>query len=434
MAISAFSAAQAIDLRIYPSFAEVRQSLSLKAVPDGGAALELPFSTAGWNWIQPSSLSWSGSTLTRVHLLPGISAWLKSQEGQPVTLLRAGMTPLRGVLVRAADLLVKLNSGEFLNVQASELAFAQQPPRDWANGEVRLRLEANSAQSGVLSYRTRGLSWAARYELLAAESQAKFSALADIRNASNETFKAENVDLYAGDVRQPQNSGYAAQNGVSQQAAVGAGAVPVIPGADGSSNIASLGEMRGLQRYALTGSLKLMPLETLTLPFLQPKLSNFARYEQITAYFQTTEAAGSANRHYKLTPDLSMPMGTVDVREDGALVGSVQLSATQAGRGIDLDLGRDPELRFIRSVKRLSQEKNGAGKILNTTYQVTYTLTSSKALPVRVQVREQVYARAVVVDAGTPQAGQVNVTRAVDVPAGGKASITFKLKLADQPG
>ena len=44
-------------------------------------------------------------------------------------------------------------------------------------------------------------------------------------------------------------------------------------------------------------------------------------------------------------------------------------------------------------------------------------------------VREQWYARSSSVDGQSPQPGQVTLTRQVDVPAGGKASLTFKLKI-----
>ncbi|WP_245872780.1 hypothetical protein [Deinococcus planocerae] len=67
--------------------------------------------------------------------------------------------------------------------------------------------------------------------------------------------------------------------------------------------------------------------------------------------------------------------------------------------------------------------------MLSTTYQVTYTLTSTKTRPTRVQVREQVYGRALAVDGQAVQGTQVNVERRVDVPAGGQAKITFKLKV-----
>lgn len=418
--------AHATDLRVYPSFAEVRQEVILKA----GAA-EVTFPRAAWEWVQPSSLSWAGAPLGRIHTLPLGSDWLATQEGQPVSVLRPGMPALRGVLVRAEDLTVKLDSGEFITAQRSELAFASLPPADGLSDVVRVRLEAsdNAKPSGQLSYRTLALSWQPRYELRASGAQAALSALADIRNLGPEVFAVQNVDLYAGDVRMVQNDGLVQKTATMQL--VSGMPVPVIPGASGAGTggMVSLGEVRGLQRYTLPGGLSLNRLETLTVPFLQPKLSNFLRYERITSYFEPVERSGRANRHYKFTPDLSMPTGIVDVREDGALVGSVPLPAAQAGRSIDLDLGGDPELRYTRTVKRLSQEKSPDGKILSTTYQVTFALTSTKALPVRVQVREQAYGRFVAVDGQTQTGQQINVERGVDVPAGGKASISFKLKI-----
>ena len=105
------------------------------------------------------------------------------------------------------------------------------------------------------------------------------------------------------------------------------------------------------------------------------------------------------------------------------------MPATQAGRPVDLDLGADNELRYVRTVKQLAQEKNPAGRVLSTTFRVTYALTSTKSTSVRAQVREQVYGRPLAVDGKAVQGQQITVERGVEVPAGGKASLTFTLKL-----
>ncbi|PNY81688.1 DUF4139 domain-containing protein [Deinococcus koreensis] len=415
-------AARAADLRFYPSFGEVSQTVK------AGAAPELTFTRPAWALVQPGSLRWTGSALRRLRSVPVDNAWLSAQEGQAVTVLRAGLPPLPGTLIRAADLLVKLDSGNALNVRPDELVFAGTPPRGWAQPGVRVTFDVEAAPTGQISYRTNALSWQPRYELSASGSAAKLSALADLRNGGEGAFQGEKVELFAGQILNvqpmpapmPVSPTQAQTDSVAMNAMLGSG-----------GGLAPLGELRGLQRYALKGGLTLGAGETLTLPFLQPKVSAFTRYERITSYFDRSERSGSANRHYKFTPDLSLPAGPLSVLEDGALVGTVTLPAAQAGRPIDLDLGSDPELRYLRTVRQLSLEKSPDGKVLSTTLQVTYALTSTKALPIRVQLREQVYARTVVVD-GQPQTSQqVNVERGVDVPAGGKASVSFRVKIAN---
>jgi hypothetical protein len=427
--------ASATDLRIYPSFGEVRQQVNLTATGGKPAAYELTFGRAAWNLVQPGSLSLTGTPLLRLHTRPTDLDWLTTQEGQAVTVLRAGQAPLPGTLIRAEDLLVRLESGAYLNVQATELGFSGLPPRGWLGGGVTARFEsaASGIQKAEVSYRTAALSWKPRYELTASGTQATLAALAELRNRGDQPFEGQRVDLYAGTV-QTVVEGEQTRAG---QANLGrAFPLPTIPGSSDAGNavtISSLGELRGLQRYALAGAVTLGRGETLTLPFLQPKITAFTRYNSISAYFNAQNSSGQTSRRYKFTPNgTSLPAGTLSVRDGGALVGTVQLAATQGGKPVDVDLGADPELRFARTVKQLGLEKAPDGRILSTTSQVTYTLTSTKALVTRVQLREALYGRLVVVDGEVlPANRQNNVERRVDVKAGGTATISFKVKIGN---
>lgn len=429
------SSAFATELRIYPSFAEVQQPVTLTAQGEK-ASYDAAFPMSAWQWIQAGSLSLAGAALSRLQVQPADLDWLSSQEGRAVIWRRPGQEAVEATLIRASDLLLKLNSGEYVNAGRNELGFKAAPPRDWVSGGVRAHFEVTGkAQNVQMLYRTAALSWRPRYELGVVPAGAALSALAEIRNVSEEDFKAEKVDLFAGDVRQV-NMPYAVQQIVTANQANVSSAVATMPtaGKTGTGNvgldqITSVGEVRGLQRYALPGPLALGRGESLTLPFLKPAVKDFGRYASVQSYFDMQAKSGKTNRHYKFTPDLSMPTGAIDVRENGLLIGTVPLASTQAGKSVDLDLGNDPELRYQKAVKRLSQEKDAQGRPLSTTYQVTYTFTSTKTAATRVRLREQMYARNVVVDDQPAGQQQVTVERRVDVPAGGSASITFKLKL-----
>ena len=418
--------ASATDLRLYPSFGEVSQSVSPSA---GTSSYELAFSRAAWALVQPGSLGLSGVGQTELRVRPTDRDWLASQVGQPVTVLRAGVSGLTGTLMRADDPLVKLDAGGFLAVQASELVFASEPPSGWLSGGVLTQFRASGpTKPATLSYRTAALSWTPRYELTASGPTANLAALAEIRNRSEETYTAGKVELYAGEVRNTAGYGSVADGASTAGTALSApGAMP-LPSAP-LSNVVGAGELRGLQRYALAGSLSLGRGESLSVPFLKPKISAFTRYDSIQTYFDQQNRSGSASRHSKFTPDLGLPAGPVAVREDGALVGTVNLSASQPGKSIDLDLGPDSGLRYARKVKQLSQEKAANGKLVSTTYKVSYVFTSTRSTPVRVQLREGVYGRPLVVD-GQPQTGQqITVERRTDVPANGAATVGFTLKV-----
>lgn len=407
--------ASATDLRIYPTFTEVQQP----------ASQEMTFSFAQWRWIQPSSFSVSGGTSAAISLQPAELNWLRTQEGKNVTWMPSGQPAVPATLERADDLLLQLSTGEYVNAQRSELAFSERPP---VQGGMTLRLNGvNTAKNPNLVYRTQALFWKPRYELTLNGTAANLAALAQITNLSDQVFTAGKVDLFGGSVLQQSQSSPAPMpvsnvtaGGILTNSSSGTGTV---------DQIRTGGEVRGLQRYSLPGGLTLGRGESRTLPFLKPQVGNFIRYASVQSYFDAQNRSGQASRRYKFTSSQSLPTGLIDVRDSGLLVGSVQLPALQVGRPVDLDLGTDSELRYEKTVKRTGLEKNDKGQVLSTTYQVTYGFVSTKTAATRVNVREQLYGRSVSVDGQTAQNGQIVVTRQVNIPAGGKSSLTFKLKI-----
>lgn len=412
------SAALATDLRIYPAFTEVQQP----------ATQDMTFPFGQWRWIQPGSFTVSGGS-PALSLQPAELDWLRTQEGKSVTWVQAGQPPVQATFERADDLLLKLSTGGYVNAGRSELAFNERPP---VQGSVTLNISGlETAKGARLIYRTQALSWKPRYELNLNGTAATLAALAQISNLSDQVFTAQKVDLYGGSMQQ-QYQPMPVPMPVSEAQAGRTGGAVLTSAASNSvapDQIRSAGEVRGLQRYALAGGLNIGRGESLTLPFLQPKVSAFIRYASVQSYFDAQNRSGQTNRHYKFTSSQSLPTGLVDVRESGLLVGSVQLPAIQAGKPVDLDLGADADLRYEKTVKRTGQEKNEKGQVLSSTYQVTYTLVSTKRTAARVNVREQLYGRSVSVDGQAAQNGQITLTRQVDVPAGGKASLSFKLKI-----
>jgi len=409
------SAAFAADLRIYPAFTEVRQP----------ATRELTFPSAQWRWIQPGSFSVGGGTPVTISLQPAEFDWLRTQEGKSVTWVPTGRPSESATLERADDLLLRLTTSGYVNAQRSELAFSERPP---LQGGVTLTLTGvDTAKSPDLVYRTQALFWRPRYELNLNGAGVNLAALAQITNLSDQVFTAGKVDLYGGSVQQSQPN--------PMPGLLALPSVPLAGQTSGSSanagtiSVTSVGEVRGLQRYTLPGGFQLGRGESLTLPFLKPSSRDFSRYASVQSYFDAQNRSGSASRHYKFTSSLSLPTGPVDVREGGLLVGTVQLPAVQADRPVDLDLGADAELRYEKTVKRTGEEKNDKGQVLNTSYQVTYRFVSTKATATRVSVREQLYGRSVSVDGQAAQNGQTVLNRQVDLPANGKAVLSFRLKI-----
>ncbi|MGY2896133.1 hypothetical protein [Deinococcus sp. UYEF24] len=410
------SNAFATDLRIYPTFTEVQQP----------ASQELTFPSAQWRWTQPGSFSVDGGTLA-LSLQPAELDWIRTQEGKSVTWTPPGRAPVPATLERVDDLLLKLSTGEYVNAQRGDLTFSEKPP---LQGGVTLKLTGlNTTKSSNLVHRTQALFWRPRYELNLNGAGINLAALAQLTNLSDQVFTAGKVDLYGGSVQQNPPSSFS-QSGVM--------ALPTLSvvssdmsglGNAGMNPVASVGEVRGLQRYTLPGGLQLGRGESLTLPFLKPQSRDFSRYASVQSYFDGQNHSGQVSRHYKFTSSLSLPTGPLDVREAGLLVGSVQLPAVQADKPVDLDLGNDSELRYEKTVKRTGMEKNDKAQLLSTSYQVTYRFVSTKATATRVSVREQLFGRSVSIEGQATQNGQVVLNRQVDVPANSSASLSFKLKL-----
>ncbi len=176
------------------------------------------------------------------------------------------------------------------------------------------------------------------------------------------------------------------------------------------------GESRGLYRYALTEKFTLPAASTLTLPFLNPKVT-FERYAGLTTGFNTTGTTGKLGRNYRVRADTLLPAGAVTVRDEGRIVGQAVINDTSANEPIELDLGRDPDVGYARSVQVVRQDKT------TTVYRVTLTLESAKDRALRVEYRELLGGN-VTVEGGaarTPQGLEVRV----DVPAKGKVTRSY---------
>ncbi|MFC6659251.1 hypothetical protein [Deinococcus multiflagellatus] len=117
----ALGSAQAADLRIYPSFSEVRQPVSSTTTT---LSVNLPQDT--WESILAGSLDLDGLAFTQA-IQKQEPNWLATLEGKTVYLKR-GDTTEPVTLVRARDLLVKDAQGRFFNARYEELQFDVLPP------------------------------------------------------------------------------------------------------------------------------------------------------------------------------------------------------------------------------------------------------------------------------------------------------------------
>ncbi|GHG03260.1 hypothetical protein GCM10017783_14570 [Deinococcus piscis] len=406
------------ELRLYGSFAEVRTP-----VTTGETQLSYAWPETAWEGMVPGSLDLEGLPYTRaVHAVA--APWLEGYEGQTVTLHEEGRAS-RVTLVRARDGLIRDRRGDYRQVPLAQLAVPDMPPLNSqgleSGGQTTTTFDLPAPGSGTLAYLTHALRWAPRYTLtLGPEgTPPQLSALADLHNGSDLAYQVQSTELLAGDVGLELGPstpvmGHTAQ-ATSAAAETGRAAY----------DIAALGSLNGIYRYALDQPFELPAGSTVTLPFMEPKLSNFESYAGLNTGFSGQSSKGVLGRFYRFKAAQALPGGTLTVREQGRLAGQTRVSETAAGQPVEFSLGRDPDLSYDRTVKKGDVVPEGKAK--RVTYTVTYRLRNARPQPVRAEVTEQVYGDTRVSGDAELQGGRVRLV--AEVPAGGEVTRTFTVKV-----
>lgn len=410
---SLMNSAAATDVRIYPTFSEVRGTVS-----SNGNTLTVALPQEAWNGVLQGSLDLEGLAFdSAVQKLE--ANWLTTLEGKTVYLKRDDKLETV-TLVRAKDLMVRDAGGKYFNVRYEDLQFDILPPANPLTPSRTLVFSLPKAGKGTLSYLTRSVSWTPRYTLKASDAGAQLSALADIRNDADLPYDIANTELYAGDVNvqgdvMPPTPAPVMMMRTEATSAAG----------DYAPKIQSGGEMRGLYKYTLTTAFTLPANSVVTLPFLMPKLTKFERYAGLNTYFSTDKREGTLSRFYRLTADERLPAGPLTVREEGRIMGQTNIGETRKGGEIEFALGEDPDVAYTRTVQTVTQAKDSKGNVTKTTYKVTYAFESSKDRAVRAEVTERIGGRRVIIGSRAAVQNQGIAELRVDVPAKGKVSRSF---------
>ncbi|MEF2277837.1 DUF4139 domain-containing protein [Deinococcus sp. YIM 134068] len=404
--------ASAADLRIYPSFTEVREPVRAT-----GTTLTVSLPEAAFAGLIPGTLDLDGLNFTSAVQRQEAN-WLATLEGKTVYLRRGEGAAQPVTLIRARDLLVRDGQGRYLNARYEELSFDVAPPLNPLNPTQTLTFTLPGAGAGTLSYLTRAVTWSPRYTLRAGDAGAQLAALADIRNGTDLAYEVGTTELYAGDV-EIQGGPVPPPFALRSEAAAADAASP-------APKINSLGELRGLYRYALSAPFTLPANATVTLPFLTPKLTVFERYAGLNTSFTPQNTSGTLSRFYRLRADARLPGGSLTVREDGRIAGQTTIPETAQGAQIEFTLGDDPDVRYSRTVTATVNARNAQGNPVRTTYRVTYTLENGKDRAVRAEVTERVGGRRVNID-GAARGQNPTAELRVDLPTKGKATRSFTL-------
>ena len=376
---------------------------------------------------------------TRIVAATGLDASLRRSLGREVTFRVSGpdsTTRLeRGTLLSMDPPAVRIGGlvlYGFPGMPVFPDSLVQLQPR------VELQVEAARAASGLrLMYMSNGLSWGASYAVVlprGGSGQAGVSGAAQIQNNASISLSGVTVQLLTGDVRRSQGPRPMAM----QARALEGGAVVA---AEEEPAEEALG---GTHVYTLPGTVDFAPGETRTVALfprstaaVEPEfvLRNQAfgvvnewpdaqRDQHPEIGYRVRRPAASG---FGATP---LPSGVVRVYEpDSAgraqLVGEAMIAHTPGGRDLRVTTGTAFDLSATRTQTYF--ERRGPREVISG-YRVE--LQSAKAQAATVAVMDQCPGRCEVVSstvtAEQPSAGTVSFR--VPVPAGGSASLEYRLR------
>lgn len=206
-----------------------------------------------------------------------------------------------------------------------------------------------------------------------------FEAWADVKNISKRDYQIKSTELFGGDVELVQSSGQRtfmlAKHAYASSAPLSMAAPPPPP------TIESQGELAGLYFYSINQPFILNQQSTFSLPFVKPTIQ-LEKYAGLENHFQEQSQKGKFHRKYRIESDRFLPSGVVTVREDGRVVGQVQMCDLAQAEKQDLDCGDDPDILFNRQVKVLQQQRQSAS------YQIQLSIKNSKSKSVKYEYKE----------------------------------------------
>ncbi len=370
---SLISNATATELTLYPSFAEVRENVSLT----GSSFDWTPAADLG-DYLVPGSLELEYPDVLSMQLLPPSGSLLSVFEGKVVKVY-FNEEWIEAKVIKADIGLFEID-GEFIRLENAEVKF---PSLEGARFAPTYSWKfAGAGGAAKVLYSTRGLFWAGtRYTLnVASNNTASLTAWADVQNLSSLEYDAPNVTLLAGDVNVEQDletrqvNRYLANQNAPVTIATSAGKP--------AQRIVSAGELGGLQSYSYPKPASFAAKATTGLPFIKSNQTVKDVLEYQGQFDVQSRATTSLQRVYSFITPQGLPTGGVTVREAGRLVGQTSIPNTPKLGNVRLNLGKDFDVKLTRLVQPLERTKKLAR------YHVDYTIKNVKSRAVNVRIAE----------------------------------------------
>lgn len=371
---STVAGVSASEITIYPSFAEVRDTVQVSGKRfDWTPAADLN------QFLIPGSLELSDATITSMSLLSAPQSILALFEGKTVKVWFHDAFVTAKVI--KADLFMFEIDGAFIQLPNAEVLY---PSLDGVSyTPVFSWQRTGGAVTTQLRYATAAVAWEnTRYTLNleeAASTASKPSSLiawADISNQSSVVYDAPKVTLFAGDVLPLYDRGNLQQ---AQNRNI-ANFVEAIPGSTNTRpRVTSSGEVGGLQRFEYPQALHLEGRSRLSLPFIRGQVAVRNILEYSNDFDTEANYKVGLQRTYRFVAQQGLPTGIVTVRQDGQLVGQSDLVNTAQGTIVKINLGKDFDIKINRSAQILER----TDKIERARIIFTIKNTKSRAINVR---------------------------------------------------
>jgi hypothetical protein len=370
---SALVSVRATEIAIYPSFAEVRQPVSVS-----GDRFDWTPPADLNDFLIPGSLALSDPSITSLSVLAPPKSILALYTGKEIKVWFHEEFVVATVI--NADTFLFQIDGAFIQLPNAEVLY---PSLDGVRSAPTFSWQrTGGAVQAQLNYATTAIAWEnTRYTLdvpteSAAGSPSSLTAWADISNQSSVLYEVPKATLFAGDIT-PQFDESNLQQ--AQQRNINAFGNTSSSNVTGRPRVTSSGEVGGLQRFEYAKPMRLEPRSLLSLPFIRSNVT----VRRILEYSNDFEADANfkvgLQRTYRLVAAQGFPTGIITVREGGQLVGQTRIANTAKDAILKVNLGKDFDINLNRSAQILER----TDKIRRSKVVFTVKNTKSRGVTVR---------------------------------------------------
>ncbi|CAF3349129.1 unnamed protein product [Rotaria socialis] len=325
----------AIDLNIYKTVTEVRQSQS------GTGSHQYYFTSDEYANIIDGSVSWDGTPFVKQETLNTINAL----NDVIVTVRPSYSCTCESIQAKIVDpntmLLKNLATNGYFYADSRSIEYVSVKPDDGGT-TVRFEFKDNSTNfNGTLSYLLRSITWLPNYDLfIEDDNPCSLRAYANIRNHQQQEYQIDNTYFYSGDIELVNS--YSLNSPNLPMLRVAAAPLAMV----NQSSIQADGEQKGFYFYSLKDSYTLHPKSSIRLPFIAVNLKCKFYYTATTSV-SSGEYIGAFQRHYDITSDKFLPAGTLTIRDNEVFIGQSSLPDVPANYTQKITQGEDNDVQYV---------------------------------------------------------------------------------------